>query len=115
MLILEIKIAWVTPKNDFSNGHTPKILRDSGGQDPQKSRIQHMRRQKDVCFRTTAHEIVPFNDDGLSTDLSDKEDSSAQDVALQVAYRPAGLLWLIVYFGKCRICGFGVQAKLDQL
>lgn len=57
----------------------------------------------------------PFKDVGQSTELSDKEDSSAQAVALQVAYWPAGLLWLIGYFGKCRICGFRVQAKLDQL
>jgi len=56
----------------------------------------------------------PFNDVGLSTDLSDNEDSSAQNVALQVAFRPAGLIWLIGYFGKCRIYGFGDEAKLDQ-
>ena len=30
-LILEIKIAWVTAKNIFSNDHAPKMLRDSGG------------------------------------------------------------------------------------
>ena len=44
--------------------------------------------------------------------MSDKEDSSAQDVALQLAYRPVGLLWPIGYVGKYRICGLKVSAKL---
>lgn len=76
------------------------------------SRIQRIRRQQDICVRTTAHENVLLNDVGLSTELSDKEDSSAQDVALQLAYRPAGLLWPIGYVGKYRICGLKVSAKL---
>jgi hypothetical protein len=29
--MLEIKIARVTAKNIFSNGHAPKVLRDSDG------------------------------------------------------------------------------------
>src|SRR5687767_3228701 len=61
---------------------------------------------KIVCIRTTAYENVPCNDVGRSTHLSDKEDCSVQAVAFQVAYRPAGVRWLIGRFEKCRICGF---------
>jgi hypothetical protein len=75
---LEIWIALATAKNIFSNDHTPKMLCDSAGQNAQKSRIPRIRRQQDTGVRTTAYENVLFNDVGLSTDLRDKTDFSAQ-------------------------------------
>lgn len=48
------------------------------------SALDDRRTGRIVCVRTTAYENVLFNDVGLSTDLSDKKDSSAQDLGLQV-------------------------------
>jgi len=48
------------------------------------SALADRRTARIVCVRTTAYENVLFNDVGLSTDLSDKKDSSAQDLGLQV-------------------------------
>ena len=44
-----------------------------------------------VCVRTTAYGNVLFNDIGVSTDLSDKEDSSAQTRRRVSTYMAAGL------------------------
>jgi hypothetical protein len=48
------------------------------------SALNDRRTARIVCIRTTAYENVLFNEVGLSTDLSDKKDSSAQDAGLQV-------------------------------
>jgi len=48
------------------------------------SALDDRRTGRIVCVRTTAYENVLFNDVGLSTDFSDKKDSSAQDLGLQV-------------------------------
>jgi len=48
------------------------------------SPLDDRRTARIVCVRTTAYENVLFKEVGLSTDLSDKKDSSAQDLGLQV-------------------------------
>lgn len=107
-MILEIKIAWVTPKNIFSNGHAPKSDVTAVCQELQKNRIQRIKRQKDIGVRTIAYENVPSTmldnqRNGVTRKILQRKPSRFKLLTGRLA--PGVLLG---YFGKCRICRFGI-------